>query len=472
MAQSHADQSLWQREQEYVSAKRKECPDQFVADPGRPYDLYERVGITAHPPKLQPGYVKYSPLDFIVEEIRPDDTVITVDGQEAAPETPDGEGTVYADLTKVGISTLDAVQRISDALGLPPDKIGYAGIKDAVALTSQRLSLRGAAVDAVRSLSVPGCALRQVVVGKGAIQTGNLKGNRFTLLIRTGPDLDRAAFERAVESVRTGGVMNYYGVQRFGTPRFLAHLFGMHMMRGDLAALVRAYLTRPSEFELPFYANIRARAAERYGDFRAMREAMGVLPYSMRFELQMLEELEKNPTGYDAAVARMQKQADLWARAYGSYLTNHVLSEAAKTGRPLPERIPLLMTQEPEARAFYASWLKKHGTENYLLNLRRFRYINVGRNQTIEPVIRPTIHGYKFLPEGIAISFDLPKGAYATTVLMFLFESASGLPVPEWMNANETDTKQSLGTGSLAYVREQFAEEIAAVMSKKTEDGE
>lgn len=472
MATSHADQGLWQKEQEYVNAQRKEHPELFVSVPKGAFDLLDRVGMTTHPPKLQRGYVKYSPLDFIVEEIRPDGTLISVEGSEAKPETPDGEGTIYADLTKVGISTLDAVQRLSDALGTPVDKIGYAGIKDAVALTAQRVSIRGGSLDAVRALSVPGCVLRQVVEGKGVIQTGNLKGNRFTLLIRTDGAPDAAVFEETVSAVRTKGVMNYYGVQRFGTPRFLAHLFGMHMMRGDLAALVRAYLTQPSPFELPFYANIRARAAEAYGDFGKMREIMGVLPYSLRFELQMIEELEKNPTGYEAAIGRMQKQADLWARAYASYLTNLILSDAAKTGQAMPDRIPLLMSQEPEAKQFYLPWLKKHGTENYLQNLRRFNYINVGKNQSIEPVIRPNIHGYKLVPEGIVISFDLPKGAYATTILMFLFDSVSGMPIPEWLNTSEVDTKQILGTGSLAHVREQFATEIAATMSHKTESEE
>lgn len=468
MAQSHADQSLWQKEQEYVSAQRKEHPELFVSTPKEPFDLLDRVGMTTHPPKLKRGYVKYSPLDFIVEEIRPDGTLITVEGLEAGLETPDGEGTIYADLTKVGISTLDAVQRLSDALGTPADKIGYAGIKDAVALTAQRVSIRGGALDAVRALSVPGCVLRQVVEGKGVIQTGNLKGNRFTLLIRTEGEPDAAAFEETIGAVRTKGVMNYYGVQRFGTPRFLAHLFGMHMMRGDLVAVVRAYLTQPSLFELPFYAGIRAKAAEAFGDFAKMREIMSALPYSMRFELQMIEELEKNPTGYESAIGRMQKQADLWARAYASYLTNLILSDAAKTGQAMPERIPLLMSQEPEAKQFYLPWLKKHGTENYLQNLRRFNYINVGKNQSIEPIIRPNVHGYKLIPEGIVISFDLPKGAYATTILMFLFDSVSGMPLPEWLKTNEIDTKQILGTGSLAHVREQFATEITATMSHKT----
>lgn len=470
MATSHADHALWEQEQTHVMAQRRQHPELFVATPKGPFDLYERIGMMAHPPKLRRGYVKYSPLDFIVEEIRPDGTVITVDGQPADLETEDGVGTVYSDLTKIGISTLDAVQRLADALGAPPDKIGYAGIKDAVAITAQRISVRGGSLQDVARLSLPGCIFRQVVEGKGVIQTGNLKGNRFTLLIRTEGQPEGSEFNEVVDRIRTKGVMNFYGVQRFGTPRFLAHLFGLHLMRGDLAGLVKAYLTQTSEFELPFYAGIRAQAAAQFGNWTQMQAIMRVLPYSFRFELQMLEELGKNPTGYDAAINRMEKQADLWARAYGSFLTNLILSEAAASGRALPERLPLLMTQEPEAKKLYLPWLKQHGTERYLDNLRRFRFINVGRNQTIEPIIQPTIHGYKIIPEGVVISFDLPKGAYATTVLMFMFDTVSGMPIPEWVLKDEVDTKAVLGTGSLAHVREQFAAEITAVMSHKSEE--
>ncbi|MEI6511574.1 MAG: tRNA pseudouridine(13) synthase TruD [Candidatus Uhrbacteria bacterium] len=470
MATSHADHEVWQREQNFISQKRKENRELFASSDKGAFDLYDRIGITSHPPALPKGYVKYSPLDFIVEEIRPDGTLMTVDGQPAAPETPDGEGTIYADLTKLGISTLDAVQRMVDALGVPQDKIGYAGIKDAVALTAQRISIRGGSLEAVKNLAITGCQFRQVVDGKGVISTGNLKGNRFTLLIRTEGEPDKEAFAAAIELVKTRGVMNYYGTQRFGTPRFLAHLFGAHIMRGDLESLIKAYLMQPSPYELPFYANIRAEAAAAYGDFPKMQEIMGVLPYSFRYELQMLEELVKNPTGYEAAMNRMQKQADLWARAYASYLTNMILADAEKNGTVLPERIPLLMTQEPEAKQFYASWLKQHGTEKYMENLKRFRFINVGKNQTIEPVIRPTIHDYKFVPEGLVISFDLPKGAYATTILMYLFDSVSGTPIPEWMKTTEVDTKELLGTGSLLHVREQFAAEIVSAMANKTDD--
>src|SRR3989338_2269265 len=225
MALSTSDQQHWEQEQIVLNAARLAQPELFTPVVKEPGVLFSRVGMSVLAGVRPSGYIKYSPLDFIVEEIRPSGGVVFVDGETAESEYPDGEGTVYADMIKVGISTLDAVQRIAGALSIDLKKIGYAGIKDAVALTSQRISLRGVTIVTVQNCRVPNVILRNVVERKGAIGVGNLTGNRFTLFIRTQQAVDSVAFEKQVDTIRQHGIMNYYGVQRFGTPRFLAHVF-------------------------------------------------------------------------------------------------------------------------------------------------------------------------------------------------------------------------------------------------------
>ncbi len=67
------------------------------------------------------------------------------------------------------------------------------------------------------------------------------------------------------------------------------------------------------------------------------------------------------------------------------------------------------------------------------------------------------------------MSFDLQKGAYATTVLEALFNIVTGYPVAEWMNRDEIDTKKELGTGDLSEMKNQLADAIRDVMSRKKE---
>lgn len=476
MSLSASDQQRWEQEQPVLEKARREHPELFVAQAKPAGELLRRVGILASGKDRPLGYIKYSPLDFIVEEIRPSDEVVTVDGETAEPEYPDGEGTVYADLVKVGISTLDAVGRIADALKIERKFIGYAGIKDAVALTAQRISLRGVSVADVEALSVPNCVLRNVVERKGAINNGNLNGNRFTLFIRTQGTLDEQMFRARVDRLRENGIMNYYGVQRFGSPRFLSHLFGLYLLRGDYKGCVEAVLTKPSDFDLPYYREKRVAATKHWGDWKKMCELFGELPYTYRYELQMLDVLAAKPDGWLAALEAAGEQGAMWARAYASYLVNLLLSEAEQTGATLPKEIPLLLGSDPAVDVLYGKWLEAHRATGYRKALRECRFLQVGKNPTIEPIIKPKVHGYKVAEGGVALSFDLTKGAYATTVLEWLFDVVTGYPVPAWLDTREMDTKQLLGTGDLSGVREVFAKAIGNVMGNKQktpgDDGE
>ena len=75
-----------------------------------------------------PAVIRARPEDFLVEE---------VPLYEAC-----GEGThVYFDVEKRGLSSIEAAHRIVRALGLRDDDIGYAGLKDAHAVTRQRMSI-------------------------------------------------------------------------------------------------------------------------------------------------------------------------------------------------------------------------------------------------------------------------------------------------------------------------------------------
>lgn len=470
---SHADQQLWEREQAFLAEERTRAPELFVTTKKPADELYQRIGIGSYPSNLAKGYIKYSPLDFIVEEIRQDGTVSTVDGVDPAPKPPmAGTGTVYADLVKVGISTLDAASRMSDALKIEPKHIGHAGIKDAVALTSQTLSFRQTSLEAVQALALPNIVLKHVVEGKGAIGIGNLKGNRFTLFIRTEQLVDETAFAALVADIKANGALNYYGPQRFGSPRFLSHLFGMHLMRGEPELCVRAYFSKTSPFEIPYHTQLRERLAAKFGDWAAVRDEIKNLPYTYRYEHLMLDALEgtSGEQGYAMAIGAVPQQADLWVRAYASFLTNLILSEAGKTGKPLPETIPLLLSLDESAQTFYAAWTKQHGTENFAENLRKFRFtnfINIGKAPSIQARIRPTVHGFNIVPEGVAISFDLPKGAYATTILMYLFDTVTGMPIPAWLQSTDVDTKKLLGTGDLTAIKETLGPSIRQMMEKK-----
>ncbi|NQV89595.1 MAG: tRNA pseudouridine(13) synthase TruD [Parcubacteria group bacterium] len=466
------DQNAWEREQVVVQAAREATPEKFVGSEKEPNALFKSIGIMNTPERLPVGYFKYRPEDFIVEEERPDDTVITVDGKPAAPEFEGGEGTVYFDMTKVGISTIDAENRISEITGYPNKDIGYAGIKDAVALTSQRMSVRGGILNEILMLSLPGAIIRNVHESKGVMQVGGLKGNRFTMMIRTENPVDQAWVDERIEYIKTKGIMNYFGVQRFGTPRFLAHHVGRSMLVDGAAAGVRAYITRESDFELPYFAEKRAVASEQWGDWKAMRDTLSELPYAFRHELDMLDSMIKSDGNFVTALEAVQQQAGLWVRAYASFAANEAMSQAEREGVDITDPMPQMLNADPAVQRIYKNRLEEDGLRNPLAALKKYPFIRVGRNPTIQPKIIPEIHSYKVVPDGLAITFTLPKGAYATTMLMYLFDSVTGYPVPEWLNTAYVDTKDVLGTGSLVEVKEMLGGDIDRIMQRKDDKAE
>src|SRR3954464_8114572 len=88
------------------------------------------------------GSIKQRPEDFFVQEV--------------PLYEPSGEGEhVYCEIQKIGLTTFEAISRIARALGVPSRDIGYAGMKDARAVTRQVLSLVGTTPDAVMSLKLP-----------------------------------------------------------------------------------------------------------------------------------------------------------------------------------------------------------------------------------------------------------------------------------------------------------------------------
>src|ERR1700722_10494700 len=73
--------------------------------------------------------------------------------QELPLYEPSGEGEhVYTEIQKTGITTFNAIHQLADRSNVHPRDIGYAGMKDAHAITRQIFSLRGTTPEAIMAL--------------------------------------------------------------------------------------------------------------------------------------------------------------------------------------------------------------------------------------------------------------------------------------------------------------------------------
>jgi len=454
---------LWQIEQNNLVETKQQQPEFFR----RPFqyenaDMLGTLGIILPEKELPVGYLKFHPFDFIVEEIQKDSSIIGADFTEiSVPEGIQAGQTVYADLVKVGISTFDAIRDLARQLNIPETQIAYAGIKDAIALTSQRISIRGVTNENFINFQQANYILKNIHVGKGAVEKGGLLGNRFTIFLRTEQPVDAEWLQSRVDMLAEQGFWNFYWLQRFGN-RLMGHKLGAGILRGNYREVVRSYLCDEGLNDPPFFRNVRLLLTKNFGNWKAMKKVIEPLPYSMRNELLLMNHLENNGKDYVGALQQIPEQAVIWVMAYTSYLTNRKISEYVASGQRPPEELPMPLSTNASERALYEEFMEEERIPKHFEPfLKPFGHHFRLAVRYVHTKIVPGIHFVQPVEHGIVLCFDLPKGTYATTFLSHIFTLTGGQPVPAWVNRDLYDTKQVIGLGSLEKPYEVFKDFIA-----------
>jgi len=172
-----------------------ECPTPGDPTLALPFAFGGAVGL---------GRMRVDPEDFQVDEIL---------GYEAS-----GTGEhVFLVVRKRNLNTQDLVRRIARLAGVPQKDIGYAGLKDKVAVTTQSFSVRLAGKPAPDWSALEDDAVHVLSAQPHdrKIRRGSLSGNQFRILLRDveGPRTD---IEQRLSLLAGQGVPNYFGPQRFG----------------------------------------------------------------------------------------------------------------------------------------------------------------------------------------------------------------------------------------------------------------
>jgi tRNA pseudouridine13 synthase len=180
------------------------------------------------------GLIKTFPADFFVEEI---------------PQYErSGTGThVYVLIQKKNLTTQDVIELIANELGVRNMDIGYAGRKDARAITRQWLSIEHIDPAALAKIESKNLKVLDVTRHTNKLKVGHLAGNRFAIRLRqvNGPAAQAlAAAEKILDILTVKGVPNYFGPQRFGY-RGDSHLVGQAAVKNDTKGFFDSLLGRP-----------------------------------------------------------------------------------------------------------------------------------------------------------------------------------------------------------------------------------
>lgn len=161
----------------------------------------------AHGGAVGAGLIKQSCDDFIVDE--------------DLGFAPDGDGDHWLiRVRKRNTNTLWLRGQLARIAVVKPMDVGYAGLKDRQAVTTQWFSVPATGADQVdwQELGLDDVELLEVSRHHKKLRVGSLRGNRFQITLRQVTASEPDMLHR-LQALRQFGMPNYFGAQRFGHDR-------------------------------------------------------------------------------------------------------------------------------------------------------------------------------------------------------------------------------------------------------------
>ena len=326
--------------------------------------------------------IKEKPEDFVVSEIS------SVVFKES------GNFTIFK-LRKMDIDTERAVQILCQRLRVPRKNIGYAGLKDKKAVTSQFISVfKGK--KSIETLEFDKFSLKFVGFSDKEIALGDLKENVFEIVVRNLKEEDLEWFQKNEKKMEINNFFmpNFFGEQRFSKNN---HEIGKLLVKKDFKGAVGLILNSG---------------------------------FKNNYEEKLSEFIKNNPNNYVGALRLIPKKIlSIFINAYQSRIFNKVLGllslKSVDSNLEIPlvgygtdlekadqnlrnilekERIvprDFVFNQIPELSSFGALRKAFMKIDNFGAIVEEDE-LNKGRSK-------------------ITLTFSLPRGSYATVVVKNLF---------------------------------------------------
>lgn len=119
-------------------------------------------------------------------------------------------------MQKVELTTWDMIAVFAELLGIPAQKIGYAGLKDKHATTTQYISVESKYERSFKNFQHKQIKILETIRHSHSIRMGDLKGNRFSINLYDVDAMDAGKIEKVARKIAKAGLPNYFGYQRFG----------------------------------------------------------------------------------------------------------------------------------------------------------------------------------------------------------------------------------------------------------------
>jgi len=165
-----------------------------------------------------------APEDFVVREIISPKFLRKYERTSKGMKQIEGHYSLFL-LKKRGLTTLDAIKKISKSLKIAESKIGYAGLKDRFAVTYQYITIEGVQ----KPIKEKDLEISFIQKTNKFLSPGELIGNSFDITLHNCKNTEN--LEKIIKALKNRGMPNYFGMQRFGSNKN-NHIIGSHLVKG------------------------------------------------------------------------------------------------------------------------------------------------------------------------------------------------------------------------------------------------
>jgi len=256
------------------------------------------------------GEVKVDAEDFYVEEIA------ELNGDEG--------DYLLIKVEKKNWDTLNFARALSRALGISQKRVSFAGTKDKRAVTVQYFSIYGVGEEEVERIHLKDVKIEVVGRMKKPVELGDLLGNFFRVRVRGCSN--GGIFEETKAELMEKGTPNFFGLQRFGSIRFITHEVGKLILQRNYEEAFWVYVAKPFQGEDEKTRRLR----ETLWNTRDARAGIKEMPKHLRYERLLLQKLLEGKSEKEALLSLPKNLKMMFVHAYQSYIFNRLLSERIK----------------------------------------------------------------------------------------------------------------------------------------------
>jgi len=351
--------------------------------------------------------LKQTPEDFKVTEI------IT------PPKKEEGKYT-YFWLTKTNYTTVRAINQIARALRISKRRLHFAGTKDKNAITKQLVSVMYLPLDQLKELKLKDIEIEPLHTGKERVTLGMHTKNRFEIVVRD---------VKKIPSLRSE-FPNYFDEQRFSSNNAEV---GEALLKGFIREAVELILSKDA-------------TSKKLAKKQKWSELVNYYDELHSSERTIASWLVTQPNDYAGAFRNLHKKIRmLYIHAVQSLIFNSALSDYIKEKGDyhileLSKDLKLAMPHGTihNEQAPLVGYKTKLGTDMLSKKIKNaMRRLNIktsdfkcakvpelasGGNMRDIIVKANNLKLKRLDSDSVKVSFDLPKGCYATLLIKILFD--------------------------------------------------